>query len=78
MVEAGTQTTTTTTIIVPLVENKKTVDKESNGSILSISKRGERERFDQEAGPSTRELGVEVRELKEEEETTLSLTSSEL
>jgi len=39
-VKVGTQTTTTT-VIVPLVKNKK-VDKESNGSISSISKRGRR------------------------------------
>jgi len=38
----------------------------------------EKERFDQEAGPSTRELEEGVRELRQEEEITLSLTSAEL
>jgi len=41
MVEVGTQTTTTT-VIAPLVKKQKTVDKESSGSISSISKRGGR------------------------------------
>jgi len=55
------------------------VDKENNGSVSSVSKRGgKKERFDQEGGPSTWELEEGVSELKQEVETTQSLTSAEL
>jgi len=44
-----------------------------------VRKKEEKERFDQEAGPSAKELEEEgVTELKQEEEITWSLTSAEL
>ena len=75
--EAGTQTTTTT-VIAPLVKNKKQWTRKAMGLYPQlVREEEENERFDQEDGPLPREL-EEVRELKQEEEITWSLTSAEL
>ncbi|GAB0208835.1 hypothetical protein GRJ2_003349200 [Grus japonensis] len=91
VVEAGTQTaaedtvaeigtqTITTTVIAPVVK-KKQWTRRSTGPYhrLVREEEEEEERFDQEAGPSAKKWEEGVREIRQEAETTRSLTSSEL
>ena len=77
MVETGTQTTTTTTVIAPVVKKKQWTRRTGPYPQL-VREEEEEERFDQEAGPSTKKWEEGMRELSQEAETTRSLTSSEL
>ncbi|KAK4806857.1 hypothetical protein QYF61_012578 [Mycteria americana] len=74
MVEIGTQTTTTVT--APVVK-KKQWTRRSMGPYHRLV-REEEEGFDQEAGPSAKKWEEGVREIRQEAETTWSMTSSEL
>ncbi|GAB0207108.1 hypothetical protein GRJ2_003176400 [Grus japonensis] len=76
--EIGTQTITTT-VIAPVVK-KKQWTRRSTGPYhrLVREEEEEEERFDQEAGPSAKKWEEGVREIRQEAETTRSLTSSEL
>ncbi|GAB0207342.1 hypothetical protein GRJ2_003199800 [Grus japonensis] len=78
LVEIGTQTITTT-VIAPVVK-KKQWTRRSTGPYhrLVREEEEEEERFDQEAGPSAKKREEGVREIRQEAETTWSLTSSEL
>ncbi|GAB0209685.1 cAMP-dependent protein kinase inhibitor alpha [Grus japonensis] len=78
MVEIGTQTTTTT-VIAPVVK-KKQWTRRSTGPYHQLvrEEEEEEERFDQEVGPSAKKWEEGVREIRQEAETTRSLTSSEL
>lgn len=89
MVEAGTQTAskdtmleigtqTTTTVIAPVVKRKQWTRRSTGPYHRLVREEEEEERLDLEAGPSIRKLEEGVRELKQEAETTRSLTSSEL
>ncbi|GAB0207417.1 mitochondrial enolase superfamily member 1 [Grus japonensis] len=91
VVEAGTQTasedtvaeigtqTITATVIAPVVK-KKQWTRRSTGPYhrLVREEEEEEERFDQEASPSAKKWEEGVREIRQEAETTRSLTSSEL
>ncbi|GAB0209721.1 hypothetical protein GRJ2_003437800 [Grus japonensis] len=76
--EIGTQTITTT-VIAPVVK-KNQWTRRSTGPYhrLVREEEEEEERFDQEAGPSAKKWEEGVREIRQEAETTWSLTSSEL
>ncbi|XP_054671609.1 uncharacterized protein LOC129202590 [Grus americana] len=76
--EIGTQTMTTT-VIAPVVK-KKQWTRRSTGPYhrLVREEEEEEERFEQEAGPSAKKWEEGVREIRQEAETTRSLTSSEL
>ncbi|GAB0210142.1 hypothetical protein GRJ2_003480000 [Grus japonensis] len=78
LVEIGTQTTTAT-VIAPVVK-KKQWTRRSTGPYHQLVREAEEEeeRFDQEAGPSAKKWEEGVREIRQEAETTQSLTSSEL
>ncbi|GAB0206700.1 hypothetical protein GRJ2_003135600 [Grus japonensis] len=75
--EIGTQTTTT--VIAPVVK-KKQWTRRSTGPYHQLvrEEEEEEERFDQEAGPSAKKQEEGVREIRQEAETTWSLTSSKL
>ncbi|KAK4826744.1 hypothetical protein QYF61_010997 [Mycteria americana] len=75
VVEAGTQTTTT--VIAPAVKTKQWTRKTTGPYHRLVREEEEEERFDQEAGPSTKELEEGVREFRQEAETIWSLISSE-
>ncbi|GAB0207069.1 mitochondrial enolase superfamily member 1 [Grus japonensis] len=76
--EIGTQTITAT-VIAPVVK-KKQWTRRSTGPYhrLVREEEEEEERFDQEASPSAKKWEEGVREIRQEAETTRSLTSSEL
>ncbi|GAB0210089.1 hypothetical protein GRJ2_003474700 [Grus japonensis] len=76
--EIGTQTITTT-VIAPVVK-KKQWTRRSTGPYHQLvrEEEEEEERFDQEAGPSAKKWEEGVREIRQEAETTWSLTSSKL
>ncbi|GAB0206427.1 hypothetical protein GRJ2_003108300 [Grus japonensis] len=76
--EIGTQTITTT-VIAPVVK-KKQWTRRSTGPYHQLvrEEEEEEERFDQEASPSAKKWEEGVREIRQEAETTRSLTSSEL
>ncbi|GAB0206907.1 hypothetical protein GRJ2_003156300 [Grus japonensis] len=74
LVELGTQTTTT--LIAPVVKKKQWTSRLTGPYHRLV--REEEERFDQEAGPSAKKWEEGVREIRQEAETTWSLTSSEL
>ncbi|GAB0207263.1 hypothetical protein GRJ2_003191900 [Grus japonensis] len=76
--EIGTQTTTTT-VIAPVVK-KKQWTRRSTGPYHQLvrEEEEEEERFDQEAGPSAKKWEEGLREIRQEAETTWSLTSSKL
>ncbi|XP_075595208.1 uncharacterized protein LOC142599193 [Balearica regulorum gibbericeps] len=76
--EIGTQTVTAT-VIAPVVK-KKQWTRRSTGPYhrLVREEEEEEERFEQEAGPSAKKWEEGVREIRQEAETTRSLTSSEL
>ncbi|XP_010568992.1 PREDICTED: uncharacterized protein LOC104833793 [Haliaeetus leucocephalus] len=77
MLEIGTQTTTTT-VIAPIVKRKQWTRRSTGPYHRLVREEEEEERLDLEAGPSIKKLEEGVRELKQEAETTRSLTSSEL
>ncbi|GAB0207603.1 hypothetical protein GRJ2_003226000 [Grus japonensis] len=76
--EIGTQTITAT-VIAPVVK-KKQWTRRSTGPYHQLvrEEEEEEERFEQEAGPSAKKQEEGVREIRQEAETTWSLTSSEL
>ncbi|KAK4807090.1 hypothetical protein QYF61_018431 [Mycteria americana] len=75
MAEMGTQMPTT--VIAPVVR-KKQWTRRSTGPYHQLLRGKEEEGFDQEAGPSTKKWEEEVREIREEAETTRSLTLREV
>ncbi|GAB0208044.1 hypothetical protein GRJ2_003270100 [Grus japonensis] len=77
LVEIGTQTTTT--VIASVVKKKQWTRRTGSPyHRLVREEEEEEERFDQEAGPSAKKWEEGVREIRQEAETTQSLTSSEL
>ncbi|KAM9591477.1 uncharacterized protein ACIBXB_006274 [Morphnus guianensis] len=78
MLEVGTQTTTTTTVIAPIVKRKQWTRRSTGPYHRLVREEEEEEGLDLEAGPLIKKLEEGVRELKQEAETTQSLTSSEL
>ena len=73
----GTQTKTTTAEIAPVVK-KKQWTRRTTGPYPRLIREEKEENLDQEAGPSAKGLEEGITELKQEAESTRSLTSSEL
>ncbi|XP_049649778.1 uncharacterized protein LOC126035320 [Accipiter gentilis] len=69
---------TTTIVIAPIVKRKQWTRRSTDPYHRLVREEEEEERLDLEAGPLIKKLEERVRELKQEAETTWSLTSSEL
>ncbi|KAK4810479.1 hypothetical protein QYF61_004259 [Mycteria americana] len=77
MVEIGTQTTTTT-VIASAVKKKQWTRRSTGPYHRLVREEEEEEVFDQEVSPSAKKLEEGMREIRQEAETTQSLTSKEI